>query len=282
MMIECSVRGCTLPKVHDRSCTRRTRKCAHQAGCPDLGSRCYCHTKADELVKQVRKLAYSVRRSRLTRTKFKVILKSFPKQKSAKSGLPGIPGKRHVPFYKAKKPDTAYYVPAEYKPRFRPLRLERIKNVEWIGFDDRVAGTPLEAPSAACYRRALARRGPRILALARDRQTSLFNEGELEQLRLCPFFGELVKPFSWFPADYSAFSWATPVVSFPKAKISTAVLRTGLQAMYKETPRHPYLTDEQLDSVIADAWTDMQNRLEAIKHYKPVVRDPALEAAGWY
>lgn len=217
--------GGTLSKVHDRSCTRRTRKRAHQAGCPDLDNGCHCHVESERLVQAFNRFAYAVRVNKVSKGLLKALRPMFRPSKVPKSGLAGIPGRPSVSFVKAKQSDAAYSKPLDYKPRLRTSRLSRVGSIPLVGYDDRVADTSLEASSARLYRAAWARRGDHVLPTSDDLRTRLLTVGESARLRSDPEFVQIAKSQAW-PDDFKLVMRSWPRLCFGRVKASTAVLTT--------------------------------------------------------
>lgn len=144
--------------------------------------RCVCHPTGAAIQAALNRLAYAVRKADALPNRAVGRLRAlFPKvaapQAGPKSTLgptfptppPPVPvdeqdstmytrkyvnrgRKRAVVFVPAQKPDLEYFSKTPVK--LRPIRLQRIAKIDWLGYDSRVRGTSLEAPAAKVFRLA--------------------------------------------------------------------------------------------------------------------------------
>jgi hypothetical protein len=67
-----------------------------------------------------------------------------------------------------------------------------------------------------------------------------------------------------------------------KCSVPDVVLSTALRQFWRSANGGGVATLRQREIVLQSAWDEAFSRIENLKHWVPVKRDPALEAAGWY
>lgn len=154
-----------LPKNnHERSRARRKRKCARQAGSPDL--------PPPEAVTALNRLGYYVRTgSKAVRRLYFAAMRTPPVEKSGK--VRGPTNRKSLDLYRAPvafrrgevlnlSAEDAFASQIHGRDIRIPRRpsggILRFRSVPFIGYDHRVGGTCLEAPTAALHRRATAKK----------------------------------------------------------------------------------------------------------------------------
>jgi hypothetical protein len=173
-----NTRGKRPLKRCEGSCRRRIKKSAHQAGCPEIRTRCGCPI-GEELVKEMRRLAYAVRKGAVSARYVRAASDLVACAKSVSrvrpvmvpwpvSGFPKHDGRvARMPARKVRRgglrrdpvPFVASGVLADPEPRPaspspRPPFPAQVsdKSCELLPFDVRVKGTAFESPVLVRYR----------------------------------------------------------------------------------------------------------------------------------
>lgn len=296
-----------LQNTGDGSSGRRKKKAGHQADSPDLGKRLSYHEQQKELSKSLNRLAFAVRMSRGWARKCAFRVFKLSKEAIHRLGhSPAVKANRKRPrygigFVKAKKPDNALGPIMPYS-RPTPKRLvPRLRYHATLKYDIRVAGTFLEAPSIRHLRRCHERASVSSTHCSKPvfplscngkhyqyvPEHGMDADEHVECLACHTAYDPVIADsvligmldkclgVEWW--SLSSNECLPPFLcSVPKADIDEAVLRC-----YKAASGG-IATLRQRSLVLENAWDEMFSRLENLKHWVPVVRDPALDAAGWY
>lgn len=277
----------------DGSCGRRIKQPTHQAGSPGSGTTHECPV---DVAKELRRLSYFMRknmqppriRRELCRLRF--ILAKPSENRPKRSGLAGK-HKRAFPFprdlrrrpvsFVAAKEDSTY-TPAEYTPRARPIGgVMRQRLIPNLGYDRRFVNTPFEAPVLKMYRCAQAElyHGKRRAFLTREELSVMLEDPIMCNLTPGQYDPQVPlltdKPKVWLalvPYDTE--------LNLPTAKIGSYELAALMNSI---KPRHKPLhaTQEQVDTVIADAFAELQARLDNLANWKPIEKPDWMIEAGW-
>lgn len=221
-----TTRGECPPKHSERSRPRRTRKRSHQAGSP------VSNTTTDYSLSKstVARFAYVARKatSRTARRLFYAIVGSTqrPREPTSKPGLGYAP----VPFVR----EETSYVPRPSTSRLNAkLRLRSIPN---IAYDERVAGTILEAPAAKICRRQAKKNhtayGRGVPSVSQDERLLVMSDSYLGRFFLdCPSGPFHVEEQDGYPQKVPVPPLPVKRIRYPRARASDAEIDTLLGAL---------------------------------------------------